>query len=221
VKDKIEIDKREVYRYMGYENGHRVPASISSLINKQIAEAYELIEPEYSYVIRKIREVEGTGVYLTNSIVFDSEIIAQLLGRCNQTAVFLVTIGKGLEERTFELAEEGHILESVVLDAIGSNAVEKVADTIQSKIKEIASVRGLSISQRYSPGYCDWDISQQKMLFQAMNGASVNIRLTDGFLMVPQKSISGIIGIAPADSGLENFSPCETCPNRFNCPNRR
>jgi len=38
--------------------------------------------------------------------------------------------------------------------------------------------------------------------------------------MIPQKSISGIIGIGPASANVENYDPCKTCKKK-DCPGRR
>ncbi|MFC1995291.1 vitamin B12 dependent-methionine synthase activation domain-containing protein [Chloroflexota bacterium] len=76
------------------------------------------------------------------------------------------------------------------------------------------------MSRRFSPGYCDWELSQQKMVFRAMNGDFAGIRLTEECLMVPQKSISGIMGLGTCDSNIENYNPCVTCKER-DCPGRR
>jgi len=134
--------------------------------------------------------------------------------------VFLVTIGNRLEEMVCHLAEDGLVLQAAVLDAIGSSVVETVADFVQDRIGEVASAQGLCISQRFSPGYCDWDIGDQKMVFRAMNGDYAGIRLTKECLMLPQKSVSGIIGIGPCNE-VENYNPCKTCDNHDNCPWRR
>ena len=116
------------------------------------------------------------------------------------------------------LADDGLILQATILDAIGSGAVERVADVVQDRVSEVASAKGLCTSQRFSPGYCDWEISQQKMVFRAMNGNSTGIRLTEACLMLPQKSISGIIGIGHGNAG--NYNPCNTC-NKQDCAGRR
>ena len=134
--------------------------------------------------------------------------------------MFLVTIGNHLEETAYRLAEDGLILQATVLDAIGSVAAERVADFVQDRIGEIANDQGLVISQRFSPGYCDWDLGQQKMVFWAVNGASMGIRLTERCLMIPQKSISGIIGIGPSDGNVEHYNPCNTC-DKHDCRGRR
>jgi hypothetical protein len=112
------------------------------------------------------------------------------------------------------------IVQATVLDAIGSVAAEEVAEFVQGKVREIADDQGLAISQRFSPGYCDWDIGQQRRLFWAVGGDSMGIHLTDGCLMIPRKSISGIIGIGPRDGSVDNYNPCRTC-DKHNCPGRR
>jgi cobalamin-dependent methionine synthase I len=134
--------------------------------------------------------------------------------------MFLVTIGEYLEETVSQLAQAGLILQATVLDAIGSDAVEKVADFIQDRIREMAMADGFITSRRFSPGYCDWNIGQQRMLFYSLAGNTLGVRLTGECLMIPQKSISGIIGIGPSTDDVENYNPCKTCKKQ-DCPGRR
>ena len=216
----IEIDKEQVCRYIGYEDGQKLSARISSLVDDYAEHAHSLINPSYSYVIKDVEWARGSMAFVEGSIIFKSRIIAKLLERCTQVAIFLATIGKYLEETSFRLAKDGLILQATVLDAIGSAAVEKVADFVQSGTREIAKAQGDVISRRFSPGYCDWNIGQQRMLFYALTGNTVGIRLTGECLMIPQKSISGIIGIGPSDANVENYYPCKTCRKK-DCPGRR
>jgi len=197
-----------------------MPARISSLIDEYIENANHLIEPSYSYVIGDIELVHDSTVVIEGSIIFESQVIARLLEQCHKVAVFLVTIGKHLEETSCRLADDGLILQASVLDAIGSDATEKVADFVQDSIREMAGAQGFVTSRRFSPGYCDWDIGQQRAVFQAVDGDVVGIRLTKRCLMIPRKSISGIIGIGPSNSNVENYNPCKTC-NKYDCVGRR
>jgi len=216
----IEIDKKQVCHYIGYEDDKNLSARISSLIDDYAEHAHDLINPLYSYVIKDVEWARGSISLIEGSIIFKSRIIAKLLEHCPQVAILLVTIGKYLEETAFQLARDGLILQATVLDAIGSDAVEKVADFAQDRIKEVAKARGLVTSRRFSPGYCDWNIGQQRMLFYALTGNTVGIRLTGECLMIPQKSISGIIGIGPSIDNVENYHPCKTCTKQ-DCPGRR
>jgi len=54
---------------------------------------------------------------------------------------------------------------------------------------------GLKVSNRYSPGYCTWDVSEQKKLFSFFPDRFAGITLSDSSLMNPIKSVSGIAGI--------------------------
>ena len=216
----IEIDKKQLCHYIGYDDGHKLSARISSLIDDYAEHAHYLINPLYSYVVKDVEWARGSISLIEDSIIFKSQVIAQLLEDCYQVAIFLVTVGKYLEDTTAQLAKDGLILQATVLDAIGSGAVEKVADFVQDEIKEIAEAQGLVTSQRFSPGYCDWNIGQQRMLFYALTGNTLGIRLTGECLMIPQKSISGIIGIGPSIDNVENYNPCKTCTKQ-DCPGRR
>ena len=216
----IEIDKKQVCHYIGYEDNHKLSARISSLIDDYAEHAHYLINPLYSYIIKDVEWARGSIAFIEDSIIFQSRIITQLLEHCHQVAIFLVTIGKYLGETTSQLAKDGLILQATVLDAIGSDAVERLADFAQDKIKEIAEAQGLVTSRRFSPGYCDWNIGQQRMLFYALTGNTLGIRLTGECLMIPQKSISGIIGIGPSIDNVENYNPCKTC-NKQDCPGKR
>ena len=217
----IDIDRQRVLHNIGYGTDCKLPSRIASLINEYVENAYYLIEPSYSCVIRDIKLVQGSSVFIDGSIAFRSQVIAQLLEQCHKAAVFLVTIGNHLEEMARRLAEDGLILQATVLDAIGSVAVESVANFVRDRVGEVANDQGLVISPRFSPGYCDWDIGQQKMVFWAVNGDSIGIRLTEGQLMIPRKSISGVIGIGLSNSNVEHYYPCKTCDRQHDCGGRR
>jgi len=216
----IEIDKDQICHYIGYDDNHNLSARIASLIDDYTEHAHYLINPLHSYVIKDVEWARGSISLIEGSVIFKSRIIARLLERCPQVAIFVVTIGKYLEETAFQLARDGLILQATVLDAIGSDAVEKVADFVQDRIKEMAEAQGLVTSRRFSPGYCDWNVGQQRMLFYALTGNTLGVRLTGECLMIPQKSISGIIGIGPSIDDVENYNPCKTCTKQ-DCPGRR
>ena len=220
IDDAIDIDRSRVLQSIGYDTDYKPSTRIMSLINEYIDNAHNLISPLYSYVIRDIESVHGSRVEIEGSVVFQSGVIARMLEQCEKVAVFALTIGNHLEELVAHLAEGGVIVQAAVLDAIGSGATEKVADFVQDRIGEVAHAQGLCVSRRFSPGYCDWDVSQQEMVFRAMNGDSAGVRLTEGYLMLPRKSISGIIGIGTRSSNVENYNPCKTC-SKQDCLGRR
>jgi len=218
IEADIDIDKQQVLHNIGCGTEGKLPARIGSLVDEYLENARYLIEPAYSCVIRDIKLVQGSRVVIEGPIIFKGEVIARLLKQCVKAALLLVTIGSHLEETACRLAEDGLLLQATVLDAIGSVAVEKVADFVQSRVGDVAHTQGLHVSRRFSPGYCDWDVSQQKIVFQVVNGDSIGVRLTEGCQMFPRKSMSGLIGIGSGE--VENYNPCITC-DKYDCVWRR
>lgn len=216
----VEIDKNQVCQFIGYDDSRKLSARISSLVDDYAKNAQGLINPLYSYVIKDVEWARGCIAFIEDSIIFKSEVIVRLLEQCKHVAIFVVTIGKYLEETAWKLSRDGLILQATVLDAVGSDAVEKAAVSVHDRIEEMARSEGLVTSRRFSPGYCDWNIGQQRMLFHALTGRTSGVRLTAECLMIPQKSISGIIGIGSANSNVDRYNPCEFC-NKQDCPGRR
>ena len=215
---RFDTNKERVFLDIGYAADCVPSARMVSLVNNYIENAHQLIEPRYSYAIRNIESAQESRVNLEDLVVFESEVIARLLERAQTVAVFTLTIGSHLETTVAQLADDGRILQAAVLDAVGSSIVEKLADFVQGKISEIAHAQGLVVSRRFSPGYCDWDVGQQKMVFRAMRGDYAGIQLTDGCLMMPRKSISGIIALGNIE--VENYNPCTACDKK-DCVGRR
>ena len=153
-------------------------------------------------------------VTIDGGIVFRSSILTRLLEQCEKVAVFTVTIGNHLEKIVAALARDGLMLRATILDTVGSNTAERVAEMAHNLISEEARPLGFCTSRRFSPGYCDWDISQQEMVFGAMGRNTAGVSLTDGYLMIPRKSISGIIGLGRPGHDVEEYNPCRTCSNR-------
>ena len=219
IRNEFDIDTEQVFNRMGYGTDGVPSARIESLVKEYADNISHLVEPSYSYVIRDINSVRGSRVFIEGSVTFRSNIIARLLEQCQKVAVFVLTIGGRLGEVVRQLSGDGLMVQAAVLDAIGSDAAETLAHVVQDIVANEAEAEGLGISLRFSPGYCDWKVSQQRMVFLAMGGDTAGVRLTDGCLMIPQKSISGIIGIGSREK-VGSYNPCLTC-NKRDCEGRR
>jgi cobalamin-dependent methionine synthase I len=74
------------------------------------------------------------------------------------------------------------------------------------------------ITNRYSPGYCDWPVKDQQKLFSFFPEKFCGIRLSESSLMYPIKSLSGMIGIGSLVS--YQLYPCDSCKDE-NCQYRK
>jgi len=216
----ITIDSKQILNQIGYEDDYVPSTRIMSLVDDYIENYHNLVESTYSYTFRDIESVEGDHVYLSDSIVLESKVISSLCKKCDKLAIFIMTIGSHLEEMVDYLSENGLVLQATVLDAIGSGAADHMAGLIEDRIRNVATMHDQRISRRFSPGYCDWNVNQQEMIFKLLNDDTAGVSLTGECLMIPRKSVSGIIGIGDTDSDVESFNPCITCV-KDTCPGRR
>jgi hypothetical protein len=216
--DNIGVDVKEVLSRIGYADTRMASQRIISMVDDYLDNYHEFIDPSFKYVYRDIGKVTGSRTRVGNA-TFKSAVLARLLERCQRAAVFVLTIGEYLEELVAYLSEKGLVLQATVLDAVGSGAAETLAAEIQAEIQRNAARRGLVISRRFSPGYCDWDIAQQGEIFKLLGNVN-GITLTDSRLMIPRKSVSGIIGIGLPGREIEEYNPCTTCRKK-DCPGRR
>jgi len=111
------------------------------------------------------------------------------------------------------------MLAAVVLDAIGSAAAEAVARYVSDRIDEEAAAEGLKTSCRASPGYGDWDVKEQKNLFELVPAERIGVTLTDSAMMVPRKSISFAVHISDKPVRLRGENSCRNC-DMDTCPYR-
>jgi len=133
---------------------------------------------------------------------------------------FIATIGDGIERKSEKLLRENRLSEAYILDAIGSVAVENMVDKFHSEFITRTKMDSKGLTLRFSPGYCDWSIEDQKKLFNVFHSNHLEVQLRDSCFMSPRKSISGIFGIGPFHLDFSEHNPCLEC-SRVDCTMRR
>lgn len=121
--------------------------------------------------------------------------------------MFIATLGEA------HIAAQQKFIEDPLLyylsDIIASELIERCADMVSESIINRHVKNGSHFTNRYSPGYCGWSLTEQKKLFSCFPPEYNDVRLNDSCLMLPVKSISGIIGFGKNAKFLEH--KCENC----------
>ncbi|MBI3468247.1 MAG: hypothetical protein HY000_35030 [Planctomycetes bacterium] len=146
--------------------------------------------------------------------------IGEFLGASQLVAAFVATAGPGVESRASELIRQGQQLPALILSAVGAERAEAAETAIISRLSAQAGLLGFALTLPYSPGYCGMKLTEQTKLFALFGGATVGVTLTADCLMRPLKSVSGLIGLGPADQIAAAGSPCQRC-ELHSCAMRR
>ncbi len=121
--------------------------------------------------------------------------VTSALAKSESIAIFIGTCGEQVEKFSKQLIKDGNALEGYITDLIGSEIAEGVADFVHQKLTVDMAPSGIKTTNRYSPGYCNWPVNDQQQLFSLLKGNTSGVQLTPSSLMLPIKSVSGIIGL--------------------------
>ena len=168
---------------------------------------------EGGYVILE-GEVNSDHLTLADKVFYPGKDVCKFYKNMTHAAVFVCTAGKEISERVKFLNSKGDLIEAYILDVLGSVIVEKAMDQIQEKLQNSMKKKGISITNRYSPGYCDWNVLEQQKIFSLFPINFCNVTLNESCLMQPAKSVSGIIGLGPKVKFHQHV--CHLC-NSINC----
>lgn len=187
--------------------------------NGTIDELLELLSKDANairggYIIKEIDSLQiREGKLVVEGLTLDVGVqIAGYLRKTTHVALFLCTAGDVFTSLSKNYNGKGDYLEAYIADAIGSLTVENAMDKIQDHLAESLLEDGLKISNRYSPGYCNWALVGQQELFELIGENPVGITLSSSSLMNPIKSVSGIIGIG-TEVRKRDYG-CEICNNK-------
>jgi hypothetical protein len=142
---------------------------------------------------------------------FSSRVLAKNLEHIERVFPYVLTIGDSIENAA---RSSENIVAKLVLEAVGDLALELALEHLQ---RNISSQYALSTTSHMGPGQLDWPITEQKALFSILGYVKdkIGVTLTESQMMVPRKSISGII--FPSE---ETFISCQLC-QRNKCPSRK
>ena len=108
-------------------------------------------------------------------------------------------------------------MQALILDGIGSAAVDSLAQEACHFINREASSHGHQASSPISPGMPGLPISEQWQLFQLVPAEQIGVHLTSSAMMVPRKSVSMIIGIGPDMPTWTQAEVCNRCGINKTC----
>jgi cobalamin-dependent methionine synthase I len=191
-----KILKENVLKRLGHNFGKgSLTAPLDEMIDEELRLSEKLIVPNKIMRLSGIDSNNGKEVILSEELTIKSSHVAKLLHECHSAYGFAVTIGKALEEKRDSYLLNKERIRALLLDSIGSVAVEDFAESATKEIEDIAMRDNFSITRRFSPGYGDWVLQNQKEFLEWLEAEKINIHLTAHFMMTPEKSISAIVGV--------------------------
>lgn len=191
----ILLNRNEIFRYLGYKKD--IPdEKINLIIEDCIVEATKLVSCKYTYNTYDMEILNQNEIkVLATNCIFKGNNITKHLGECEKIVVMAATIGIQID-RNIKLLENTDMTKAVVFNAVSTTYIEELCDYVQSEIQSKYLKEGYSITNRYSPGYGDFNILQQIDIGNLLKtNTTIGLTITNTGLSIPFKSVTAIIGL--------------------------
>jgi hypothetical protein len=214
----IEFDPEQIERLEG-ESFKRILARPSGREdwNAALADARALVQPAAAWEFHRVARVLHGAVELAGGARFGGGPIAEVVGGADELIVAVCTAGPAISARVRELHAERRMMRGLLLDDLGSWAVDMVRQQVCHRIEVEAEAAGLHVSTCLSPGESEWPLTEQETLFTLVDGAAIGVSLSPTMVMNPLKSLSLVMGRGRGPMGHEGGSNCDFCAVKDRC----
>lgn len=197
-----QINQNEVLGYLGYKGGE-LPEGLLQDIGQMSQQVIIAASPKLTYRIFE-RRTDGSIPRL--GFELKGEDVKKLLTQSYRVVLFGATLGAGVDAMMMRL-QASDVGKAFLFDACANAAIEDVCDNFCADIMQKYGY----VTDRFSPGYGDLPFSQQRDFAAALDfGRTIGVTLTESGLMVPQKSVSAVFGIADSVQPMR-FRGCSHC----------
>ncbi|MGC8792916.1 MAG: vitamin B12 dependent-methionine synthase activation domain-containing protein, partial [Bryobacteraceae bacterium] len=141
-----------------------------------------------------------------NGLCLSDFVLDPVQGQRDHIALFVVTAGQGIREHAEEAKAAGEFFKSHALHALALETAEAAAEWLHRRLREdwgFPDPPGLTMQdrlagryrgKRYSFGYpaCP-NLEDQQGIWKLLEPEQIGVRLTEGFMMDPEASVSALV----------------------------
>ena len=214
---RVEVDPVEYTRLLGFPRGHVLEGRVLELA-AWAREWYAANGRPWVYARASTDlAIDGDAIRV-DGVTFTSPRLRDMLRSAGAHGVMLVAISAGpeIEQQAHRAWLQEKPDEYFFLEMYGSAVVEHLTTMTGARLCAWADGEAIAVLPHYSPGYPDWDVSEQQAL-HALIGADALPGALDVFesgMLRPKKSLLAVFGITRHVDRLERLTdliPCENC----------
>lgn len=192
-ESELPILESEVLRYLGYSRPS-ITEEDKMLVRGSIKNARQYIAGKGCFARYPVKVYGDGRIDLPYATIISHDLSKNLEG-CDEIFIMAATIGSAFD-RAIKTVKVKSIAEAAIYQAIGATAVEDVVDGMNAILEGIAEEEGKRLKPRYSPGFGDYQLDNQKGIFKVLNPEKyAGITLMDTLIMAPEKSVTAIVGL--------------------------
>jgi hypothetical protein len=203
-----EVFKKDVLRYLGYR-GAQADERVVSQIALVTEETQANINAKNVFGIWDCQA--GLDTVTLGEVIIKSRSLACHLNGCGKAVLLAATLGTGADTllRRYSALD---MEKALIAQAVCTAMIEHYCDTVVSQAAQSPRLDGLYPVMRFSPGYGDFQISWQKDMLKLLDCEKhIAVTLTDGYMLIPSKSVTAVVGFCKEKTDANE--KCACCTN--------
>jgi hypothetical protein len=193
----VAVAYKKIYRRLGYrDNLTRLSLAQRNKIEGYINEALGLLRVKGMSLRLRITKNDCERILLSQRVVFKSKSLALLLRDSREALLMAVTCGNKIMRAIKKYTGGDDMVAAVVFDAVASEVSDAGLDWLMGYYnQQLLREKKYLTSKRFSCGYGDFTLENQKLIYRLLKLKSIGIRITRDCLLIPEKSVSAVAGI--------------------------
>ncbi len=216
---ELDINYEEVGRYLGIREG-KLEDETRLEIEDAVIQLKNYVDYKVEYKVFELSNKEEYVGVKGTTLKLEGQAIQRLLQDSEKCIVLAVTLGQRIDTllRTLQVT---NLSQAVMIDFCASSMVEHLCNQVNDEIKDLWLERNRYLTDRFSPGYGDLPLEVQKPLCDVLDTSRrMGLHVTSSGIMIPRKSITGIIGISEHKQKMK-IKGCKYCDFYQECTYRK
>ena len=209
----LDIGKDDVLRRQGISKRRKVKPETEAATCELLEslKTLHLLQTAVTFEIYDVSEISADHMRLKDSSVLLGGLFSSVLQKVRQIAIVVCTLGPKLEEASKNYFMAKKPVRGLLLDGIGSAAVDCLEQEACSLISQQATLNGYLASSPISPGMPEFPLSEQRQVLKLAHAAEIGVSLTSSGVMQPLKSASMVVGIGQNVLTWTAAQACASC----------
>jgi hypothetical protein len=212
-----KLNEEEILRYLGYQ-GNKSNEQTYANIRECEDLLNQVVQPRYLYQCFPIT-MQNDGIAVdTTGLLLKGESIQAHLKDCAKAIILCATLSASLDKaiRQMQITD---MAKALLLDCCATVAIEQICDQLESQLQ--LKYQNFYFTKRFSPGYGDLPISNQKNLLTLLDAPKkIGLFATSNSILTPKKSVTAIIGLSNHPIEKERLN-CLACNMNKICSFRK
>jgi hypothetical protein len=197
--EKISIDPpyEKIYQRLGFKKRTtQISATRQEETDRFINEVSFIVSLKGSFLRVAIEHNDGEKITLAGGLTFASKKLSAFLRDCREAILMGTTAGSAIMEAIKEKIRQDDLAAAVVYDAAASEITDAGLDWIMDYLNQQLRREGKALlPRRFSAGYADFNLENQKAIYDALQMEKMGVTITPSFILLPEKSVTAISGI--------------------------